>query len=270
MDAPKPRFSDLMDLVRRLRGENGCPWDRKQTAGTMAPHLTEETYELVDAIFAGSPQAVREELGDVLFHIFFIANLYRETGRFDMADVVAEIVEKMTRRHPHVFGDACVGSAEDVKAQWHRIKGEEKKTESGGSRLASVPAGLPALMRAYRISDRIARAGFPGEEGPDRLETAEQRWTALKAAFAHGEKAGISTAMGEMLLELVHAAREAGVHPDTALSDALRRFQGRFEAVERAVSEKGDDLDRLAPEERDRYWKAVNYDASTDESPERR
>ncbi len=270
MDSPKPRFSDLMDLVRRLRGENGCPWDRKQTAGTMAPHLTEETYELVEAIFAGSPRAVREELGDVLFHIFFIANLYRETGQFDMADVVADIVEKMTRRHPHVFGDAHVNDDEDVKAQWHRIKGEEKKTETGGSRLASVPAGLPALMRAYRISDRVARAGFPGSEGPDRLETAERRWTTLKTALARGEKAGISTAMGEMLMELVHAARETGVHPDTALSDALRRFQARFEAVERAVEDQGRDLDDLSPGEKSRCWRAVSSAASTDGLPERR
>ncbi len=238
MNTPKTRCSDLMDLVERLRGENGCPWDRRQTAETMAPHLTEETYELVEAIFAGSPEDVREELGDVLFHIHFIVHLYRETGHFDMADVVAEIVEKMTRRHPHVFGDAHVATADDVKDQWHRIKREEKKGGSEGSRCVSVPAGLPALMRAYRIADRAARTGAGDGQTPDRVAAVEGRWASLKSAFSHGDQGRISAALGEMFMELVHMARAADVHPEPALAEAARRCQQQFEAVERPVADK--------------------------------
>lgn len=251
-----------MALIQRLRGENGCPWDRKQTAESMAPHLTEEAYELVDGIFAGSPHAVREELGDVLFQLVFIANLYREAGHFGITDVIADIIEKMTRRHPHVFGDARAETPEDVKTQWHRIKGEEKKAGSAGARLASVPVGLPALMRAYRISDRVDQSGFGGEESKGPLEAVEARWTTLKSALSHGQAGGqagqeASAAFGEMLLELVHLARGAGIHPESALSEAVRRFQRRFETMEKAAAEKSVDLEDLPPEEKKRFWEAA-------------
>jgi tetrapyrrole methylase family protein/MazG family protein len=261
------RLSDIMALIQRLRGENGCPWDRKQTARSMAPHLTEETYELVDAILAGPPEAVREEMGDVLFQLMFIAHLYQEDGHFDIDDALADIMEKMTRRHPHVFGDAEAATPEAVKDQWHRIKGQERKGETVGGRLSSVPVGLPALMRAHLISDRAARAGF-GEERDgfnQRLETVEEKLAALKPALSVEGDGAASRAFGETLLEMVHLARRAGIHPESALSEAVRRFQGRFEAVENAADKMGASLEDLPPEEKRRLWEA----AGNADQPER-
>jgi MazG family protein len=254
MTTPETPFSDLIALIQRLRGDTGCPWDRKQTAESMAPHLTEEAYELVDAVFAGSPRAVREELGDVLFQIFFIAHLYHESGTFSIEDVTADIVAKMIRRHPHVFASGRAGDDQAVKAQWDRIKTEERKAAPGGSRLASVPAGLPALMRAYRISDRIARMGFVRKHPRDPLEAVEKRWTALRKALAGGEAEAASAALGETLLDLVQVAREAGIHPEPALSEAVRRMQQRFEAVEEAASAAGIDVESLPETEKHRLW----------------
>jgi MazG family protein len=258
------RFSDLLALIQRLRGDNGCPWDRKQTPESMAPHLTEEAYELADAISTGSPRAVREELGDVLFQLVFIADLYREAGHFEIADVISDAVDKMTRRHPHVFGDAAAATPEDVKIQWHRIKGEEKKAGPADARLASVPVGLPALMRAYRISDRVERTGIARRTGDDRLAAMEEKWTALKSALSRpggeGEREGVSAAFGETFLALVQLAMGAGVHPESALAEAVRRFQCRFEAVERAAAEAGIALEDLPPGEKKRLWNAAGGD----------
>jgi MazG family protein len=254
MTTPETPFSDLISLIQRLRGEKGCPWDRKQTAESMAPHVTEEAYELVDAVFAGSPRAVREELGDVLFQIFFIAHLYQESGAFSIEEVTAEIVAKMIRRHPHVFADGRARDDKAVKAQWDRIKTEEKKGGPGGSRLASVPVGLPALMRAYRISDRIARIGFARNDLRDPLEAVEGGLTALREALAGGKEQPASAALGETLLGLVQVAREAGIHPEPALSEAVRRLQQRFEAMEEAASAAGIDVESLPEAEKQRLW----------------
>lgn len=178
MPSSDKTFSDIMALVQRLRGENGCPWDQKQTPDTMAPYLIEETFELADAIAAGSPDDVREELGDVLFQLAFIANLYQEAGLFSIEDAMADVLKKMIRRHPHIFGNERAETPEDVKKQWHRIKGEEKKNQLP----ASIPKELPALMRAYRISDRIARTGVG--EAKEAVRRCQVRFEAVEKAAA--------------------------------------------------------------------------------------
>lgn len=234
-------LQSITTLISRLRGENGCPWDRKQTPQTMSRYVVEEAHELVEAISGGDPDAVREELGDILFLIFFIAYLYGEAGIFDIEAVAETNVEKMIRRHPHVFGEkAELDSADAVRQQWNDIKLAEKKgakpaasgpTDSKMDLLDAVPASLPALMRAYLISERAERSGLMAETDEEILAAADREWAALRDGLkADGLGDGTekkrsakerSELMGRFLFRLVRAGRRAGIHPESALEAAI-------------------------------------------------
>ncbi len=271
----------LMRLIQTLRGEEGCPWDKKQTPETMALYLIEEVYELADAIDSGDPEVVREELGDVLFQVLFIAHLFQEKSEFDIEEAAAASLEKMVRRHPHVFGDGHVDGAEDVRRQWHQIKKEEKAQKGGrgnGSLLDSVPTGLPALMRAHRISERAARTGFDWNDLAGVMHQAELEWAELKEALGkNGEsdidREAISLEFGDVLFTLVNVARFAKVHPEAALSGSTRKFEKRFKYMEAAAEKQGRTIEDADREEMDRMWKdakqavdAADADASGEES----
>ena len=252
----------LLQLVEFLRGPKGCPWDRKQTPQTIAAYLIEETYELVEAILEGRPQEIREELGDVLFHIVFLASQYHEKSHFDLEDAAAEVTEKMTRRHPHVFGDERIDRGEDVPARWHAIKAKEANHRPKTSILDSIPAGMPALMRAYRISERAARAGFDWNDLEGVLQKAEEEWqefkTELKAqAKREGETRKVAMEFGDILFTLVNVARFASVHPETALVDAIRKFNRRFRQMEEILAESGRELASVSYREINELWERV-------------
>ncbi|MFP4350001.1 MAG: nucleoside triphosphate pyrophosphohydrolase [Desulfococcaceae bacterium] len=252
----------LMRLIQTLRGEGGCPWDKKQTPETMALYLIEEVYELADAIESGDPEVIREELGDVLFQVLFIAHLFQEKSEFDIEDAAAASLEKMVRRHPHVFGDGHVDGAEDVRRQWHQIKREEKaeKGDRGnGSLLDSVPTGLPALMRAHRISERAARTGFDWKDLAGVMHQAELEWAELKEALGKNgggdvDREAISLEFGDVLFTLVNVARFAKVHPEAALSGSTRKFEKRFKHMEAAAEKQGRTIEGAGREEMDRMW----------------
>jgi len=263
---PPSPLHDLTQLIEKLRGENGCPWDKKQTSRTMALYLLEETYELVDAIENGQPDDVCEELGDVLFHIFFIAHLFAESGNFNIADVAARNIEKMTRRHPHVFGATSLTSAEEVKRQWHAIKMNEKKSASEGSLLDSLPSKLPALMRAYRISERVAKAGFDWKDMQGVLGKVEEEFSELKSAIQADDNTGayqrnVSLEFGDLLFTLVNVARFAQIHPETALADATGKFETRFRQLEKILAAAGKPLASLSGEEMDLLWEKAKRQA---------
>lgn len=253
-------------LIQTLRGDEGCPWDKKQTPRSIARYLIEEVYELADAIESGDPEVIREELGDVLFQILFIARLFEEENRFDIGDAAGASLEKMIRRHPHVFGEAHVDGVEDVRDQWRQIKREEKaaKGDGGnGSLLDSVPAGLPALMRSYRISERAARTGFDWDDLAGVMHQAELEWAELKEALGRnggaeteGDEAreAISLEFGDVLFTLVNVARFAKVHPETALSGSTRKFQKRFAHMEETASKRGRTIEEFGRKEMDRMW----------------
>jgi tetrapyrrole methylase family protein/MazG family protein len=173
----------IFKLIETLRGKNGCPWDKKQTPRTIAVYLVEEIYELVDAIESENHNEICEELGDVLFHILFLISLFRETGRFDFMDVIDSNMKKMTRRHPHVFGKDRVDSTDEVRERWHKIKMNEKKRFQETSILDSVPSKLPALMRAYRISERVSKTGFDWSDISGVMSKVEEEWSELKVAL---------------------------------------------------------------------------------------
>jgi len=234
----KDSIKALIALVESLRGEPGCPWDKKQTPRTMLIYLIEEMFELADAIESDSVEDVREELGDVLFHIVFITRLFQETGDFSVYDVARDITEKMIRRHPHVFGTARVDSTDEIRQNWYQIKKNEKKQSKNESVLDSVPIKLPALMRAYRIGERTAQYGFDGEDRESLLDKLNSEFDQLKHSIKNSKSDRISYNFGILLFSLVNLARLLKIHPETALSGAVKTFENRFRQMEKEVSGK--------------------------------
>lgn len=234
-------IQELYGIIIRLRSPAGCPWDRQQTPQTVALYLIEETYELVEAIAAGTSAEVCEELGDVLFQILFIALLYDEKGCFNLEEATRGIANKMIRRHPHVFSTDQVASAADVRQRWHQLKAAEAGGQARPSVLASVPRRLPALIRAYRVLERAARSGVQAAPGPGLpINQVENDWQHLKNLLASASNSdspppdSLQTAntFGLMFLHLTDLARQSGVHPENALAEAVRQFEERFKRDE--------------------------------------
>jgi tetrapyrrole methylase family protein/MazG family protein len=218
----------LISLVESLRGEGGCPWDQKQTAQSMLIYLIEEMYELVDAIESDDADSVREELGDVLFHIIFISRLFQEKGAFGIDDVTRDIAAKMIRRHPHVFGTDKVENTKEVRQNWQKIKQNEKKTSEKRDIIDSVPRRMPALMRAYQIGERTARYGFNRENRQHSMAALESEFERLKQTIESNDPDRTLNDFGGYLLSLVNLARLLKIHPETALSAAVRAYEKRF------------------------------------------
>ena len=219
----------LVALVESLRAEDGgCPWDRKQTPKSMLVYLIEEIYELADAIESEDAAAVREELGDVLFHIVFVTRLYQEKDDFTLDDVARDITAKMIRRHPHVFGADRVENTEQIRQNWHAIKQNEKKQSSKSSVVDSVPRNMPALMRAYQIGERSARQGLYHTNRDNLMSELESGLIQLKQAIEINDTNRLLEVIGSYLLLLVNLARLFKIHPETALSAAVKAFEKRL------------------------------------------
>lgn len=254
LDARQSALADLRKLIEALRGKNGCPWDKKQTPRTMIAYLLEEAYELADAINTDRAELICEEMGDVLFHIFFMARLFEETGSFSINEVARVITRKMVRRHPHVFGTKKVLSSEDVVQNWHKIKLEEKKDTEPESVLDSIPINLPALMRAYRICERAGKAGIDWQDREALAEALDRQYTEVKSALIDSDSDQMERSLGALLFSLVNAARFAKVHPETALGGPTKVFEKRFRKIEKQAAEKGIGLQSLSPAEKERTW----------------
>jgi MazG family protein len=220
----------LVNLVAKLRGRGGCPWDAKQTDSTIKLYLLEEAYEVLDAIESSSPQDVCQELGDLLFHILFLARLAEERGEFDFAEVVQRITEKMIRRHPHVFGQTRVDNAVDVASNWARIKKEEKKVSGDTSSLLDgVPKNLPALLRAHRLSERVSKARNDIPNVDVAWEKVLEGFEALKAAVFTRDRDLFAREMGAYFFCLVDLARLWEFNSEHLLREANKEFKDRFE-----------------------------------------
>ena len=249
----------ILELIATLRGENGCPWDRKQTPRTIVDYLLEETYELVDAIESDNPDGVQEELGDVLFHILFLASIFNEMGHFDVKEIIKQNIEKMTRRHPHVFGKNQAISVDEIREQWHTIKLQEKNQSPEISILESVPSKLPALMRAFRISERASKAGFDWSDISGVMHKVEEEWSELKVAFEQQatnkkDQDLLAAEIGDLLFTLVNVARFVQINPETALRDAITKFEKRFNYMEKQIIKSGGRLESVSQETLDIWW----------------
>jgi MazG family protein len=251
-------FHQLVDIMDRLLAPDGCPWDREQTLQTLEPYLIEEAYEVLEAIDAGDDREHCDELGDLLFQIVFQAALRAREGKFGIDDVVRAIATKMTRRHPHVFGEAKVKDAEEVLANWGKLKEAEHK-EKGIKRraLEGVPVNLPALLRAQRIGEKAAAVGFDWPDVKGVREKVDEELREIDEAVAGGDRAQIEHELGDLLLAVSRLSAKLGVAPEDALRSALRRFQSRFEAMEDRVVARGDQVGDTPLEELDRIWNEV-------------
>ena len=232
--SPPPKdFEGLIALVRILRSKDGCPWDRQQTAEEIKTYLLEEAYEVVEALDSGGLDEVCGELGDLLFHVVFLARVFEEAGDFTIQDVVGTIMEKMIRRHPHVFGQAKVSCTEDVKRRWHEIKLAEAKAKGPVQKglFASVPKKLPALMRAYRISERAAKAGLSQTDMNALLKTLDKCLLEFKGAVRDSTEKEKAKRLGELLFATIHVARTMNVHPEVALADTIRVFEDHHQKI---------------------------------------
>lgn len=240
--------------MHRLRGPGGCPWDREQTLDSLRTFLVEETYEVLDALDGGSAEAHREELGDLLLQILFQAELRSERGEFDIEAVIAGIHDKLVRRHPHVFADARAASAAEVLDQWEQLKAREKEGTDRPSLLDHVPAQLPALLRALRLTEKAARVGFDWEAAADLRAKLLEEVAEVDEAIAGGQAAEVREELGDLLFVMANWARRLGVDPEDALRRANRKFERRFRAVEEAVVASRRRVADVGLAELDRLW----------------
>lgn len=247
-------INDLLDIVRLLRGEGGCPWDREQTHQSIRSDLIEETCEVIEAIDLEDAELLREELGDVLLQVVFHCRIEEEQSSFKFDDVCDEVCKKLIIRHPHVFGDVTANTTDQVLKNWDAIKMETKGQERYTDTLTSVAKSLPALMRAQKVGKRAMRAGMDFRCAEDAVACIGGEKAELDAAIASGNKADIEEEMGDLLFSCVNAARHLGIDAELALKSATEKFIKRFSVTEELVSEEKLDMKNLPIEELDIYW----------------
>lgn len=253
--AERAALERLMQVVDTLRGPGGCPWDMKQTVESLTPHLVEEAHECADAVARGDARATCEELGDLLMAVLMTARVAREERGFGAEQVAQGVTEKLIRRHPHVYGEVEVAGAGEVLRNWETIKREEKRAKGEDeSALSGVPTSLPALLRAYRVGQKAANAGFdwPDLRGP--FDKVEEEWAELRAAAASGDRAAAAAELGDLLFAVVNVARKLEIEPELALRGTVERFQARFRWIERHL---GKPLKEATPAELDALWEAA-------------
>ncbi len=242
----------LVNIMARLRSEEGCPWDRKQTRETLKPYLIEEAYELLEAIEKNDPHQIKEELGDLLFQIIFHCQIARERGEFDVWDVLESITEKMLNRHPHVFGDDRIKDASQVIQRWEEHKKREGKLKD--SVLEGIPAALPSLLRAHRVQERASRVGFDWNKREEVYEKLKEELREFEAALESGNRDEIESEMGDLLFSLVNISRFSGINPEDALRRTTDKFIKRFRFIEEEARKQGKHISELTLSEMDNLW----------------
>jgi MazG family protein len=254
------RFQELVGIMRTLRSEHGCAWDRQQTLKTLRPFVLQETYELLDALDNDDGEALKHELGDFLFEAVFLAQICEEEGRFSVADAIQSVADKLIRRHPHIFdaqGKASLTPAQ-VKQQWEEIKARER-SDAGQTEhtvLSGVPRSMPSLLRAHEISTRAAQVGFDWANTGDVLDKAEEELRELREAVqtTGARSPAAEEEFGDLLFSLVNVARKLGIEPEAALRVANDKFQRRFDVLERQVKADGRAFRDLTLDQLEEYW----------------
>jgi len=251
-------FDELVQIMERLRAPGGCPWDREQTHGSIRKYVIEEAYEVAEAIDNDDPRELCAELGDLLLQVVFHAQMAREAGRFTIDDVCRGEVDKMRRRHPHVFGDVSVDGADEVVRNWEAIKARERG--AGASAIDGVPRALPALQRAERIGDKASRVGFDWPDVAGVLAKVDEERAELAEAIAGDSRERIAEELGDLLLAAANLARKLDVEPERALAGAVDRFDRRFRRIEVLARDAGTSLPQLSASELDRLWEQAKRD----------
>jgi tetrapyrrole methylase family protein/MazG family protein len=247
-------FQKLVKVMERLRGKRGCPWDREQTRESLKPFLLEEAYEVLEAIEKGDIDDLREELGDLLLQVIFHAEIARERGEFDINEVLTVLTGKLIRRHPHVFGRGKIGTAQEVLAEWERLKQKEYKNRNRKSALDGVPKSLPALMRAHQLQGRASRVGFDWKEKKPVWDKVCEEMKELELATQQGDPREIEAELGDLLFALVNMARFLKIDPEEALRKTNQRFVDRFQFMEGKAKKSKASLSAMSLAEMDRLW----------------
>lgn len=254
----KHDIQQLLDIMARLRDPNGgCPWDLEQDFATIAPYTIEEAYEVAEAIARGDRLELRDELGDLLLQTVFHAQMAKEEGSFDFADVVKSICDKMIRRHPHVFSDAEIRTADAQVDNWEVIKEQERSAKKSERTLADVPAALPALMRAQKLQGRAARVGFDWPDVSGVIAKIKEELAEVEEAIASGDATHTQEELGDLLFAVTNLARFVKADAETALRDTNAKFTRRFEYIEDALKAQGRHIRDASLDEMEALWNAA-------------
>lgn len=252
---PQQAFARLVDIMAALRAPDGCPWDREQDHHTLKKYLIEEAYELIDSIDAGHDDEIKEELGDVMLQVVFHAQIAREEARFDIAEVLEGISNKLVRRHPHVFGERDAHTAEEVLTNWEADKRKEKKHRQ--SILDGVPKSLPALMQAQEIQRKVRKVGFDWEKAEEAFDKVEEEWREFREACLANQQAEMEEELGDLLFSIVNISRFSKIDAETALMGTLKKFRRRFAYIEAQLKEEGIELEEASLAQMDAHWEAA-------------
>ena len=246
-------FDELIKIMSRLRGDDGCPWDRQQTHDTLKPYLIEESYEVLEAIDLKDPKHLTEELGDLLLQVVFHARIAEEKGEFSIENVLKGLIEKLTKRHPHVFGGEEAPTAEKVLHNWEKNKMKEKEG-ARQSYLDGVPPSLPSLMRAQNVQKKAARIGFDWEKKEEVMAKVEEEWEEFKNALHKKDQNEIEEEVGDLFFSLVNLSRALKLDAEQLLSRSTEKFIFRFKTMEREAKKNGLLLENLTPEAMNQLW----------------
>ena len=245
----------LLEIIQKLRSPEGCLWDKNQKKEDIAKYLLEETYELIDAIKSNTPKALKEEMGELLFQILFLASISEEAGQFSISDAMEYVAEKMIRRHPHVFGDTKVKDIEEIKRNWEDIKKHtENRNENSSGLFDRVPRSLPSLERAQKVTEKASKVGFDWGKTEEVLDKIEEELSELKASLKTNNINFIREEIGDLLFSLVNLCRFVNVNAEDALSTSLAKFIVRFSYIQEKITERGKNLTETSLREMDDLW----------------
>jgi MazG family protein len=257
-DSPASLFDTLLEIMARLRGPGGCPWDREQTHASLKPFLIEETYEVLEAIETGEALAMTEELGDLLFQVVFHTRVAEERGEFTIADVLRHLVDKMIRRHPHVFANTAVETPREALAQWEALKQHEAAARGRRrSVIDGVPRAMPSLGRAQRTQAKAARVGFDWPDARAAWDQVREEVDEAGEAIASGDSARIREELGDVLFSLVNVARLASIDAEDVMHGATEKFRRRFTEMEADLIAQGKSVENALQAELEQAWEAA-------------
>lgn len=247
-------FEDLVEIVRKLRAPDGCPWDREQTHKSLLPYLFEEANEVADTLIRKDSNHLREELGDLLLQILLHSQIESESGNYNISDVISDLAEKLVRRHPHVFGDQKADNAHEVLQIWDDVKKNEKKDKKFKYLLDKVPYNYSPLLRSYKLQKEASKVGFDWQDYRGPLEKINEELDELKEAINENKIDNIEHEIGDMIFALINLGRFFGIRSDVAVTKVNHRFKKRFDYVEDKVKESGKHFKDFTLEELDRFW----------------
>ncbi len=247
-------FDELVQIFERLRAPGGCPWDAEQDHKSIARCIIEEAYELYDAILLEDKEHMKEELGDVLLQVIFHSIIARDHDEFILTDVIGCLAEKLIARHPHVFGEVCIDTSEEVRQNWERLKKTEKGKLHRESILDGIPESLPSILAARKIQSTVSRVGFDWTDPKGVMEKIKEEMGELSEALCSQDASSMEDEIGDLLFSVVNLSRQCGVDPESALRRTNRKFRKRFRAIEQAARNRGIELEQMTLEEMDRIW----------------